>query len=496
MKVGLLLIAAAAALPAQHAIEGEVVDSVTGAPLAATRVAQGVAREIAIADAAGHFHLPIPDTQTVVQLNRPGYLPRYPSYMSGHNTGSVLFQMTPQAVIGGKIEDEDGFPLQGATVTAYHYASRYGRRQLYNAGRTVLTNESGEYRIFNLPAGSYYIRVLPNRAEVEWDARYGPQFYPDATDAGHGTALECTAGQERRGIDIRLTRKEGVTVSGRYTVPQGGARPRITLQSVDEPIFPDPYVLEAGARSANGEFVFTHVPPGTYSLGVPHQGFDGPKAGELSAAQQIEVGSTDVRELALDVHPLEPMELTGKVVFPASVAPGPVTVELSTSAPLNRIAAISQSDGSFVLKGVFPGRYDIWASNGGTRSIRFADREVMHSGFELGTRIPGPLEITMGEPVTGKLSANVVDSAGRGVAGVLVLWWPVGGDRLLRTYSDSDGAIILDSAPAGDYHVYLPQERGGYFDDPDYRKAHANDFPLVHLAAGNNPPVTLRLKSQ
>jgi hypothetical protein len=218
------------------------------------------------------------------------------------------------------------------------------------------------------------------------------------------------------------------------------------LQSVDEPIFHDPFFLEAGARSANGEFVFTHVPPGTYTLGVPHQGFDGPKPGELSAAQRIEVSSTDVRDLALDVHPLEPMELTGKVIFPGSVTPEPVTVILSRWAG-NRISATSQSDGSFVLKGVFAGRYGIWASNGGTSSIRLADREVMESGFELGTQVPGPLEITMGEPGTAKFSANVVDSAGRGVAGVLVNLWPVDGDRLLRTSSDSDGAVVYETIP-------------------------------------------------
>jgi len=494
MKVCLLLIAAAAALPAQHTIEGEVVDSVTGAPLTGARVAQW-AHDIALTDASGHFRLTLSDTQTTVQLNRPGYLPDYPVYKTGNNTDAVRFQLTPQAAIAGKIEDEDGLPVQGATVMAYRYRSLDGRRQLDNAGRAVPTNESGEYRIFNLPAGSYYIRVVPKHAEVEWDARYGPQFYPDATDAGHATLLECTTGQERGGIDIRLTKKEGVTVSGRYTVPQAGARPRITLQSIDEPRFPDPYILEAGARSADGEFVFTHVPPGTYTLGVPHQGFDGPKTGELSAAQQIEVGSTDVRDLALDARPLEPMELTGKVVFPANLMPGPVTVVLSPSSR-SRITATSQSDGSFVLKGVFPGQYGIWVDNGRAASIRLSGREVMESGFELGTRVPGPLEITMSEPGTAKLSANVVDSAGRGVGGVLVVWCSVGGDGPLRAYTDSDGAVRCCSVPAGDYRVYLPREWGAHFDDPDYRKAHANDFPLVHLAAGDNPPVNLPLRSQ
>jgi hypothetical protein len=48
-------------------------------------------------------------------------------------------------------------------------------------------------------------------------------------------------------------------------------------------------------------------------------------------------------------------------------------------------------------EGVFPGSYAIWATGERVTSIGLADREVMHFGFEIGSRVPGPLEITVGE---------------------------------------------------------------------------------------------------
>jgi hypothetical protein len=113
--------------------------------------------------------------------------------------------------------------------------------------------------------------VVPKHAEVEWDGRC------------------VAAGQERHEVDIRVTRKEGVTMSGTYTIPKGSVPPRITLRGVDEPRSPDPYLREVRGQTPNGQFEFAHVPPGTYELEARHPERDAPKAGELSAAQQIDL---------------------------------------------------------------------------------------------------------------------------------------------------------------------------------------------------------------
>ena len=494
MRLCILLAAAAATLPAQQSIEGEVVDALTGAAVAGVRVGR-FGEGVSLTDAAGHFRVSAAPEQTYLSLNQPGYLPAAFGLTLGKSDRQVLVQLTPQAVIAGRIVDEDGIAMEGAMVAAYQYRYLFGRRQLYKCRPAVLTGETGEYRIFNLPAGRYYIRVVPSYREMEWDGRYGPQFFPDSVDAAHADLVEVSAGQERHDVNMRLSKKEGVTVSGRYTIPKGAAPPRITLRSMDYPLYQEDFQREVRGASAGAQFVFTHVPPGRYVLGVPHQGVRGPIAGELSASQQIEVGATDVHDLVIDVRPLEPVELTGKVVFQGTATPRPVTVEI-TGGPAERLNATSQADSSFVIKGVLPGTHSIWVREGTANSIRLGGREVMQSGFELGAGVPGTVEITVGDGGRAKFSAKVVDGSGRGIAGVLVFLWPLSGDRIVRVTTDTDGVATVPLAPVGDYHIYLPAAEwmNASFDDSEYREAHAGDFPGVHLSPGSTTALTLPLK--
>ncbi len=59
-----------------------------------------------------------------------------------------------------------------------------------------------------------------------------------------------------------------------------------------------------------------------------------------------------------------------------------------------------------------------------------------------------------------------------------------------------NGAFELAVRP-GEYHVYIlgSQLIGSPLTDPDYFKAHENDFPPVHVVLGENPPIVLRRSS-
>ena len=496
MKLCALPLIALATLTAQQSFQGQVVDALTAAPVGGVRVGQFVRGEIAMTDAAGHFQVEMTKGEAGVALNYPGYLPNgYGSYRVVEGGGDARFQLTPQAVIIGKIVDEDGIPVEGAAVAACTYGYLFGRRQLLQTARAVHTNEAGEYRLFNLPAGKYYIRVIPKSTEVDWDGQYGERFFPDATDASQADLIEVAAGQERHDVNMRLTKKEGVTISGRYTIPKGAAPPHITLRKADCPQTQQPYVRQVQSQSSTGQFVFTHVPPGKYLLEVPHLGPGKLRAGELSTSQEIEVGASNMHDVALDISPLAAIELKGKVVFQGDAKPAPITVMIASDYG-ERLTAKSQADGSIVIPDLLPGTHTIWVEGETASSIRLGGRDVLQSGFELGTRDPGPLEITVGDWGKATLSAKVVDASGHGIAGVTLLLWPLSGDRTMLLRTNADGTVQFHSAPAGDYHVYLPREewRLASFDDPDFRRDHAADFPPVHLTPGGTTALTLPLK--
>src|SRR5262249_5871262 len=68
------------------------------------------------------------------------------------------FHLTPAGVISGRILDETGEPLYRAAVQAYTYQYRDGKRSLSSVA-SGLTNDLGEYRLFWLSPGEYFVSV-------------------------------------------------------------------------------------------------------------------------------------------------------------------------------------------------------------------------------------------------------------------------------------------------------------------------------------------------
>ncbi len=63
-------------------------------------------------------------------------------------------------MLRGRVTDEDGDPLAGAEVSALRQTFVTGHKHWEQVG-SERTNDLGEYRIANLPAGSVFISVNP-----------------------------------------------------------------------------------------------------------------------------------------------------------------------------------------------------------------------------------------------------------------------------------------------------------------------------------------------
>ena len=69
----------------------------------------------------------------------------------------VDFSLPRGGVITGRVVDEFGEPVADAQVSPMRYVNQGGRRRLQPSGRMSMTNDIGEYRIFGMPPGAYYI---------------------------------------------------------------------------------------------------------------------------------------------------------------------------------------------------------------------------------------------------------------------------------------------------------------------------------------------------
>src|SRR5271169_5273000 len=96
----------------------------------------------------------------------------------GSHEKDIIFRLTPGGIITGPVYDEDGDPAIGANVQALR---KTGRSSQMNPAAGGQANDRGEYRIYGLEPGQYYlianyqIQAVPNEGI---DEVYMPTFYP------------------------------------------------------------------------------------------------------------------------------------------------------------------------------------------------------------------------------------------------------------------------------------------------------------------------------
>jgi Carboxypeptidase regulatory-like domain len=109
---------------------------------------------------------------------------------SGQNLKDLQFRLIPASVIAGKIYDDDGEPMPSVEVSAVRQVYSQGKRS-HASAMTATTNDLGEYRLFGLPPGRYFVScVYPrwNRGGPEDDSieeekeGYAKLFYPGTAD--------------------------------------------------------------------------------------------------------------------------------------------------------------------------------------------------------------------------------------------------------------------------------------------------------------------------
>jgi Carboxypeptidase regulatory-like domain len=491
MKGVILLLSFTGALSAQILVEGGVYDALSGAPLRDVSLSSGAPNgQAARSDVGGHFRLQFDPAYASVLAFKPGYLQSVqvvPS-RSPQAFSQLRIELRREAVITGKVEDEDGFPIRAAYVEAMSYTTIDGPRRLWEASR-VQSDEQGLYRIDGLPAGRYFLRVYSDDA-ANWDGRFVAQYQGGAMRPDENRAVEVKTGEVRKGADIRMARIEGVTISGRLegVAPDPRAGPPTVLMRGNTELIGDMY---RGNTRSGSDFDFTirHVPPGSYKL---HYGSTEPRAGDSIAELPLEVADHDISNLVLTAHTVAPIDIEGQISLREGGAPGAWIV--SAQSTTGRSAMVkSNEDGTFVLKGLLPQHYRLQAApdRSGTPampsmahmvSAKVGDREIPQSGFDVDGSAQ-TIHITATQQFAA-FSGTAVDSQGAPLTNTALYF--VSSQAALRGFvtTDDKGTFHTALAEAGDYRVYLAVDGSRELEND-------GDFPVVHAALGENPPVRL-----
>jgi hypothetical protein len=406
----------------KYTLQGLVVNSVTGDPVpyALVQVVTGSPKNAILADAAGHFELTeLSAGRVLIEARKPGFQSEKP-YRIGHSFSvpaaddqPLRLSLVPEAVITGHVADEQGEPIEYATVKVSWLAITNGRKSWSNIA-TKTTDDEGNFRIPDLRPGEYYVSMqsdlLRQVLENSGEAYAGVTYYGGGTDRSTASPLEIKAGEHTR-LEFVLKPGPGFHVSGEFIGFPAGQAPVITVagRSGDE--------LSAGVQinPVNSTFTVPSLAAGLYVIKATDHAGDG---SAIIAETTIHVSDdlTGVRLVAQSgisipvmVHREGQPPPNVRITTGKNVQETPVFVTLEpTREPGEHVSQLQASqDGKGVaLQNVSPGSYlvRVQAFAGYVRSVTCGSADLLLEDLVVpaGAAVP-PIEVTMGED-TGSLT--------------------------------------------------------------------------------------------
>lgn len=497
-------------------IEGVVLDSVTGRPVAGVSLTlttdgvpynpfNGIGQTTGITDAQGRFVLNRLDTgEHRIVTSKPGYAPAkakgrrtsaprtnpagrrdfgsdglFFSLAPGQRVKDAVITLIPSCVISGRAVDTEGKAVTRGLVSARRFSyDEFGEQTLAEIG-FANTTDTGEFRIFDLESGEYYILVtgelpFPNFPRSAGALAHSDVFFPGTTDKNRAETVVVRPGEELRLHEIAMPFIKTVPVHVRIVNDTGmpypsnmffGFGPRDNVQI--------PYIMASRGpldaldpRNWSPREMLATVMPGTnvfYANAVARGGT------YVFSATTFEVAAN--MEPIIDLVLSKAVRFSGRAVLRGS---NDVTVPLSGLGirlalahppvpnmliPSGILDATTGSDGTFsfniseseyrvIFSGLTEDAYLISAKQNGKDILSGTVQISVESDVEIIAASDG-----------GVLDGLVKNAAGESVPGAIVALVPEislrnRGDLYRTATSDQSGKFVLHGIAPGTYKVF------------------------------------------
>jgi protocatechuate 3,4-dioxygenase beta subunit len=449
---------------------------------------------------------------------------------AGQKLTGLTMQLQRAAVISGRVLDEDNEPVAGARVAAM--AARYmqGEQRFFPVGADQ-TDDRGEYRIFGLAPGEYFVsvsqsnrgravRLGPPSTLQEEDETYVETYFPGTTEMEQAVALKVAASQELLGVDVQLRPTRTFRVTGRVVSETGdpleGRNVTLTLLPRETRSVNFNSMNRSSTRSPQGDFTMQGVTPGSYTLLAQvfdRRGFSGPNAssGMLSGRLAVDVGNRNVEGLSVPVRPGLRIEGRLQAEGSAEIDLSNVRISLRSQEPMLAMGGggtsdrVNEEDGTFTLEAVTQGVYEVMlggvSEDAYLKAARLGNQEVLSAGLDLtNSSAAGVLDLTLSTK-GGRLDGAVVNAEGQPVVGAQVVLLPEASRRqrvglFKSATTDQNGVFTLRGIAPGNYSIVALEnvERGAWM-DPNFLRGNENAAKKVEIKEGSAQSFELKVLS-
>jgi protocatechuate 3,4-dioxygenase beta subunit len=451
--------------------------------------------------------------------------------------------------------DEFGDPVADTQVSAMRSTWSNGKRRLQSTGRTATTNDLGQYRIYGLPPGDYYVsatlRGTQEMVVTEMAAMavrtaspvasggpdgptsgYAPTYFPGTPNGNEAQKVVLAVGQEAQNTDFGLFPVRLVRVSGSVVNSEG--RPvEGTMVSVTPRGASDSPMLGAtgSARTdKNGNFTLTGVAPGDYTLNARTSqiftsgdgnnmtftmmrttgGEGAAGSGQEAGAVALAVGTDDMSNVIIVTT--KGATATGRVVYEGGSKPTTSALRISAAAadesgPMTLVSGSSSvtPEGTFEIKGL-TGQRIFRVSNIPAgwvlKAIKVNGTDITDHGIEVkSAETVSGVEVILTSKVT-EVKGSVKAGSDAAMDYTVVIFsdepdkWRVPTSRHIATgRPNQQGQFLVKNLPAGSYYAialeYIPQ---GEWNDPEVLERLKSKATTFTVGEGEVKTLDLKLE--
>ena len=424
---------------------------------------------------------------------------------AGQKSSDLALRLTPHGVITGRVLDEEGDPVPNANVQVSRQIYAQGRKQLSRANGAA-SNDLGEYRVFGLPPGRYFVSAdaRQNPMLPQAEEEYVTTWFPRTADATAAAPIDVAPGAQLRNIDILLAKLHTVSVRGRVVSEAGGpgggqGAPRTNFSvvlSARNAMGAGGNMSHGTAVTPDGSFDFRGVTPGSYFLIVQVNA----QGKNFAARMAIQVGGSNVEGITVPLRGGVPV--SGRVRVE-----GETTQSIASVQVLLRQAEIGgfvfgpsptqqvKPDGSFQMDDVGADRYTIsftgLPEGFYVKSVRSSNLDVLAGGLEVAGESPAQLDVVL-SPNAGQVTGTVLNpNTQKAAPATMVVLVPQEKERrdreafYLTATSDLSGQFKFKSVTPGEYRVYAWEDvEFGAWMDPDFMKPLESRGEAVSVTEG------------